>query len=85
MMLSMAFLFVLIFIVRAEDPRLGWVQKNETVLYWDPKCPITAGTPLANLAPVKAEARNKTDPNYALLTEASKKKIMIRKYSLLCW
>ena len=43
---------------------LGLVQKNETVLYWGPKRPITAGTPLANLVPVKAEAWNKTDPIY---------------------
>ena len=38
----------------------GPAQKNETVLYLDPKRPVTAGTPLANLAPVKAEARNET-------------------------
>ena len=60
MMLNMTFLLVLIFIVRAEDRHLGSVQKNETVLYQGPKRPITAGTPLANLAPVKAEARNKS-------------------------
>ena len=56
----MTFLLVLIFIVRAEDRHLGSVQKNEIVPYQGPKRPITAGTPLANLAPVKAEARNKS-------------------------
>ena len=52
-----------------RTPHLGLVQKNETVLYWGPKRPITAGTPLANLVPVKAKARNKTDPIYVLLAE----------------
>ena len=37
---------------------------SDNVLYYGPKRPITAGTPLANLALVKAEARNKTDPIY---------------------
>ena len=54
--------------MRAEDRHLEFVQKIENVRYYGPKRPITAGTPLANLAPVKAEARNKTDPIY----EASK-------------
>ena len=39
-----------------------------------PKRPITAITPLANLAPVKAEARNKTDPRYVLLAEVRQKR-----------
>ena len=60
--------------MRAEDRHLGAIQKNETVLYWDPKRLITACSPLANLAPVKSEARNKTDPIYVLLAEASKTK-----------
>ena len=50
---------------------------NETVLYQGSKRPITAGTQLANLAPVKAETRNKIDPIYVLyvlVVEASKTK-----------
>ena len=52
--------------MRADDRHLGSVQKIETVLYLGPKRPTTVGTPLANLAPVKAEARNKTDPMHTL-------------------
>ena len=63
------FVLVLIFIVRGEDWHLGSVQTIKTVLYQDPKRPITAGSPLANWAPVKAEARNKTEPIYVLLAE----------------
>ena len=68
--------------MRAEDGHLGSVQKNETVLNQGPKRPITAGTPLANLAPVKAEARNKTDPIYVLLAEASKTKRISGSYNI---
>ena len=64
--------------MRAEDRHLGSFQKNETVLFLGPKCPIAAGTPLANLAPVKAEARNKTDPIYVLRSKTDNK----REYTL---
>ena len=60
--------------MRAEypAPRVSSKERNCTLL--GPKRPITAGTPLANLAPVKAETRNKTNPIYVLLAEASKTK-----------
>ena len=41
-------------------------------------------TPLANLAPVKAETRNKPDSIYVLLAEASKKGAGARARSFLC-
>ena len=58
--------------MRTEDPanRISSKERN---------C-----TPLANLAPVKAEARNKTDSIYVLLAEASKKGEGARVRSFLC-
>ena len=51
-------------------PRVSSKDRNCTLL--GPKRHITVGTPLANLAPVKDEARNKTDPIYVLLASKTK-------------
>ena len=51
-------------------PRVSPQERNCTLL--GPETSYKTGTPLANLAPVKAEVRNKTDPVYILLAEASK-------------
>ena len=46
------------------------------------KRPTTAGTPLADLAHIKAEARNKTDPIFVLLAEQARQKRYIGTLTL---
>ena len=53
-------------------PRVGSKDRNCTLLW--PETSYNRWYSAANLAPVKTEARNKTDPINVLLAEASKTK-----------
>ena len=65
MMLTMVFcsFFNIYHVSGGPAPRVSSKDQNCTLL--GPKHHITAGTPLANLAPVNADSRNKTDPKQA--------------------